>query len=151
MFGRLALSRRRDHSLHMSDTNSLSEQSALDAVSALVTAIETGDVEGARAVYDPAVKIWHNNDGLTQTREENLKTLSELVAVSTDRRYLDIRRFAKDRGDGRATVAQQHTLRATLVNGRVLELPASLVIDVIDGRIVGLDEYFDSAAINRRT
>ena len=123
----------------------------LDVVSGLITAIETGDVGAARAIYHPKVTIWHNTDGLTQTVEENLETLRQLVAVTTERRYDDVRRYAFDKGGGVTGVVEQHVLRATFVNGRTLELSACLIVDVVDGRITALDEYFDSAALSARS
>lgn len=123
----------------------------LEVVARLIQAIETGDVDAARTLYDPSVRIWHNTDGLTQTVAENLETLRQLVAVTTERRYDDVRRYAFDKGGGTTGVVEQHVLRATFVSGRTLELTACLVIDVVDGRITALDEYFDSAALSARS
>ncbi len=123
----------------------------LEVVARLIRAIETGDVDAARAIYDPSVAIWHNTDGLTQTVGENLETLRQLVAVTSERRYDQVRRYAFDKGGGTTGVVEQHVLRATFVNGRTLELPACLIVDVVDGRITALDEYFDSAALSARS
>lgn len=105
-------------------------------------AIEQGDVETVAACYAPDVVIWHNNDGLTQTRAENLKTLAGLVQHFSDRRYEDRRLDAFDGG-----FVQQHVLSATRRDGTRVSLPAVLVCRVEDGRITRLDEYFDSAHV----
>ena len=54
-------------------------------------AIEAGDVDAVAACYDPSVAIWHNDDGATQGRDENLKVLTGLVEHFSDRRYEDRR------------------------------------------------------------
>ena len=119
---------------------------SLDEVRALAVrffdAIEAGDVDTVAACYDPSVAIWHNNDGLTQGRDENLKVLSGLVEHFSDRRYEDRRLDVFEGG-----FVQQHVLSATRRDGTRVSLPAALICRVKDGRITRLDEYFDSAHV----
>ena len=42
---------------------------------------------------------------------------------------------------------EQHVLRGTLRDGSTLEVPACLVVTVVDGLITRLDEYIDTAGI----
>ena len=116
----------------------------------LIDAIQAGDFDAAESAYDPDVVIWHNNDRQTQTRAENLATLRQFVSTTSERRYTDVRRRRIDGGAAGEGVVQQHVLVATLHSGRVIELAACLVCDVIDGRITRLEEYFDAAALRPR-
>ena len=105
-------------------------------------AIEKGDIETVRGIYAPDAVIWHNNDGLATTREDNLKVLTNFIKAVPERRYLERRVGAFDGG-----FVQQHLLKGKLANGKDLALACCIVCEVKDGRITRLDEYFDSAAL----
>jgi ketosteroid isomerase-like protein len=105
-------------------------------------AIEKDDIDTVRGIYAPDAVIWHNNDGLSTTREENLKVLEGFIKAVPTRRYIDRRVGAFDGG-----FVQQHLLKGKLANGKELALACCIVCEVKDGRIVRLDEYFDSAAL----
>jgi ketosteroid isomerase-like protein len=105
-------------------------------------AIEAGEVDTVRELYDPDVEIWHNTEAVAQRRDDNLATLAWMARSFPDLRYTQIRRSAT--ADG---FVQQHVLVATNRAGRRVGVPACLVITVRDGRITHLDEYLDSAAV----
>ncbi|MFN8616548.1 MAG: nuclear transport factor 2 family protein [Dehalococcoidia bacterium] len=105
----------------------------------LFSAIARGDIEAVRGLYAPNAVIWHNNDMVEQTREENLRTLGWVTRNITDLRYEEMRRY--DTGAG---FVQQHVLRGIAPNGSPLEVPACVVCQVKDGQITRLDEYLDS-------
>ncbi|KQW70790.1 ketosteroid isomerase [Phenylobacterium sp. Root77] len=105
-----------------------------------VSAIEGGDVEAVRACYAPDAKIWHNNDGLEQTVDQNIKVLNWFMRKLPDRQYRIVRREALSDG-----FLQQHVLEATLPDGRPFKMSACCVIRMKDGVITRLDEYIDSA------
>ncbi|WP_312163874.1 nuclear transport factor 2 family protein [Phenylobacterium sp.] len=105
-----------------------------------VDAIEGGDVEAVRACYAPDARIWHNNDGLEQTVDQNIKVLNWFVRKLPDRKYRIVRREALPDG-----FLQQHVLEATLPDGRPFRMSACCVIRMQDGVITRLDEYIDSA------
>jgi ketosteroid isomerase-like protein len=105
-----------------------------------VDAIEGGDVEAVRACYAPDAKIWHNNDGLEQTVDQNIKVLNWFMRKLPDRKYRIVRREALSDG-----FLQQHVLEATLPDGRPFKMSACCVIRMQDGVITRLDEYIDSA------
>jgi uncharacterized protein len=111
----------------------------------LFAAIEKGDVEGVRALYAPDAVIWHNNDEVEQTPEQNLAVLQWVCDNLADRAYEDVRRFEFDGG-----FVQQHVLRFTK-DGERRGLPACLVVRVEDGLITRIDEYLDSAHVARIT
>jgi ketosteroid isomerase-like protein len=105
-------------------------------------AIEKGDIDAVRAIYAPDAVIWHNNDNLETSREDNLKVLTNFIKAVPTRHYLDRRVGAFDGG-----FVQQHLLKGKLANGKDLALACCIVCEVKDGRITRLDEYFDSAAL----
>jgi ketosteroid isomerase-like protein len=115
---------------------------ALAVADRLFAAIEAGEVDAVRELYDPAVEVWHNTDRAAQGREENLATLDWVVCNLQGLRYTDVRRSATDDG-----FVQRHVLVATNRAGRRVEVPACVVATVRDGRITRLDEYLDSAAV----
>jgi len=101
-------------------------------------AIEAGDADAIRAIYAPNAVIWHNNDGVEQTVEENLRVLSWVARHLKNRRYRVKRRVAIPGG-----FLQQHTLEAETANGP-FAMPACIVVEIKDGRISRLEEYLDS-------
>ncbi len=114
------------------DTNLLADR--------FMRAIETGDIETVRACYAPDARIWHNNDGVEQTLEENLKVLNWVARHLPNRRYEIKSRHIFDGG-----YVQQHVLHGTLRSGKPFSMPACLVVTVTNGKIARLSEYLDSA------
>lgn len=105
------------------------------------TAVSAGDIATLTELYDPDARIWHNDKGTAETVAENLRVLRWLSRSLENMRYEDIRRYPLPDG-----FAQQHVLRGELPGHGPLEVPASLFVEVRDGRIVRIDEYVDSAA-----
>ena len=115
----------------------------LELADRFFAAIEAGDVDVLRQLYDPEVEIWHNTDGVVQRLDDNLATLAWMGRNLPDLRYTEVRRTATAEG-----FVQQHVLVATNRAGRRIEVPACIVTRVgDDGRITRLDEYLDSAAV----
>jgi ketosteroid isomerase-like protein len=115
-------------------------RSPLEVADRLFSAINAGDIDAVRDCYADNVVIWHNNDGIEQSRDENLRTLSWVIHNVSDRRYEEIRRQETATG-----FVQQHVLRGITRSGKQLELPACIVCTVEMGKITRLDEYLDSA------
>lgn len=111
----------------------------------LFAAIERGDVDAVRSIYAPDAVIWHNNDEVEQTVDQNLAVLRWVCANLADRSYEDVRRHEWDGG-----FVQQHVLRFTR-DGERRGVPACIVAAVADGRITRIDEYLDSAHVARIT
>jgi ketosteroid isomerase-like protein len=101
-------------------------------------AIEAGDVDAIRATYAPDAVIWHNNDQLEQSVDDNLRVLGWVVKNLKNRHYRVKRRVAIPGG-----FLQQHVLEAETANGP-FAMPACIVVEIKDGRISRLDEYLDS-------
>jgi ketosteroid isomerase-like protein len=102
-------------------------------------ALEAGDIEAVRAIYAPDALIWHNDDLIEQSVEDNLKVLAGPHRAVSGLRYDVIRRA--DVADG---VLQQHVLRGTLPNGTEVELHAAMYLQVRDGHVTRIEEYLDS-------
>ena len=118
----------------------MTQAEILDLADRFMRAIETGDVDGVRAAYASDAVIWHNNDGVEQTVEQNLKVLAWIGRKLPGRRYRILSRDAL--ADG---FVQQHVLEATLPDGTAWAMPACVVVRMKDGKVTRLDEYLDSA------
>jgi ketosteroid isomerase-like protein len=105
-------------------------------------AVERGDIDTVFATYSPGARIWHNTDGVEQTRDDNAATLNGFVRRISNRVY-DDRRLSVFEGG----FVHQHKLRGTRPDGVAVSLDACIVCAVEDGRITRLDEYFDSAQV----
>jgi uncharacterized protein len=128
----------------MTETTATTAEASLALADRFFTAIGAGDLDAVRDIYADDAEIWHNPDGVVQTRDENLRTLGWVVTNLRDRSYDEVRRSATDDG-----FVQQHVLRATRADGQRVEIPACIVCRVADGRITRLDEYIDSAHVAR--
>jgi ketosteroid isomerase-like protein len=118
----------------------MTPQQYLDFAERFVGAIQSGDTETVRACYAPDAKLWHNNDGIEQTVDQNMKVLDWFIRTLPDRNYRVIRREALPDG-----FMQQHVLEATLPDGTEWAMDACVVVKVENGVITRLDEYLDSA------
>jgi len=114
-------------------------EAAMQTADKLFRAIENGDVDAIRNIYTPATKIWHNNDGIEQTVEQNLATLKWVIANIEGIKYTEVRRQPTPTG-----FVQQHVLRGRF-GDKDVALPACIICTVENGRITRLDEYLDSA------
>jgi uncharacterized protein len=104
-------------------------------------AIESGDVATVEALYHPDARIWHNTDGLKQTRDQNMAVLRWMLRTLRAVTYDVGRRDALPDG-----FVQQHVLRAILPSGEALAMPACIVAKVEGEAIIRLDEYLDGRA-----
>jgi ketosteroid isomerase-like protein len=118
----------------------MTESEILALAERFMAAVETGDMEAARTCYAPDARIWHNNDGVEQTVEQNLKVLGWVARKLPGRRYVVSRREVLSDG-----FMQQHVLEANLPDGTAWSMPACVIVRAKDGRITRLDEYLDSA------
>ncbi len=121
----------------------MTAQDHLALAKRFVGAIQSGDVDTVRACYAPDAKIWHNNDGIEQTVDQNLRVLKWMIRTLPQRTYRVIRLEALSDG-----FLQQHVLEATLPDGRKWALDACVICRVAGGLITRLDEYLDSAQTN---
>src|SRR5580693_6187187 len=111
---------------------------ALKIADKLFRAIENGDVDAIRQIYTAETKIWHNNDNIAQSVEQNLAVLKWVITNIKGLKYTEVRRQATPSG-----FVQQHVLRGRFKD-QELALPACIVATVEGGKITRLDEYLDS-------
>ncbi|MDL4773157.1 nuclear transport factor 2 family protein [Actinomadura xylanilytica] len=104
-------------------------------------AIEAGAIDTVQDIYAPDAVIWHNDDLVEQTVEDNLKVLAGLHRAVSGISYEIVRRAAL--ADG---VLQQHVLRGRLPDGTAVALHCAMYLQIRDGHITRVDEYLDSAA-----
>ena len=124
----------------------MSDTDMIELARRFVGAIERGDVDEVRACYHSDARVWHNNDGIEQTVDENMKVLAWMARTLATRRYRVIRLEALPDG-----FLQQHVLEADLPGGGTWSLDACVVVRVLDGLIVRLDEYLDSGQVAKLT
>ena len=118
----------------------MSDQAMLELADRFLSGVQAGDQDAVRACYADDARIWHNNDGVEQTVDENMRVLRWFARTLPNRHYRVVRREALKDG-----FFQQHVLEATLPDGTAWTMPACVVVKVKDGLIVRLDEYLDSA------
>ena len=112
---------------------------SLDLVHRLIGAIESGDIDGVRACYSPAITVWASFDGEAKDLDASLGVLSWLVGSTSERHYDVVRRIEIEGG-----VLQQHVLHGTVAKtGKSFSMPACLVVTIADGLITHIDEYLD--------
>ncbi|KEQ52035.1 nuclear transport factor 2 family protein [Sphingobium chlorophenolicum] len=113
---------------------------ALAVAEAITAAFARKDVKAFADLYAYDATVWHNNDGLTQGREENLAFVASIVGLFEDIHYADIKRLYTDEG-----IIQQHVVKGVLADGRKMEVPACLIMRIVNGKIAHIDEYADPA------
>ena len=110
----------------------------------LVDAAETRDYDALMEIFDPKAMIWHNTDELTVSMADNLPVSITFTAKVPHRRYEEIKITPFDGG-----FVQQHKMVGESIEGEPFSLPACAVMHVRDGKIVRIDEYFDSVPFIR--
>lgn len=113
-------------------------RSANEVADQIFAAIEAGDAATVADLYADDVIVWHNNDGVEQTKEQNLRVLDWLVRNTMSREYRRVRRYEIEGG-----FVQQHDLHLEFDDGRSADLPACIVVAVANGVITRIDEYLD--------
>ncbi len=119
----------------------MTEQRTTDELAdAIFGAIERGDAELLSSLWADDIEVWHNNDGVVQTKEQNLAVLEWMSKGTASVEYLDIVRDLTATG-----FAQRHTLRLTFDIGRTADLAVAIFFAISDGLVTRIDEYFDGA------
>lgn len=119
---------------------------ANDILTAFFDAIERGDLDLIASIYGDDLQVWHSNDGITQGKADNLKTLRALTRLAS-RRYEIFERVVAGE-----VAAQRHRLHLTSADGaQSWSGDAAIFFTIRDGRIVRIDEYIDSGAVRELT
>jgi ketosteroid isomerase-like protein len=114
----------------------------LDLAKRFFAAVTSGDLDAVRACYAPGAVIWHNNDGVSQTVEQNLQVLGWIAANVKEFRYEDVLVQPTPAG-----FVEQHVTCGTGPGGKPFAVRACIVCTVVDGRVTRLDEYVDPAQV----
>jgi ketosteroid isomerase-like protein len=113
---------------------------ALAVADALTAAIHARSTEKINAVYADDIEVWHGAFGKGMGKKENAALLDSLFKITSRLEYQEIRRHPIEGG-----VVQQHVLVGTFSDGKPMpSLQACLVMKVRGGKLVRIDEYFDS-------
>ena len=120
----------------------MTDDETLALADRLFRAIEGGDLDAVRRVYDPSIVVWANFDDREQDLERSLRVLGWLCSKLADRRYEVKRRDAIPGG-----FLQEHVLHGTAPDGSTVAMPACIVARVADGRITRMHEYLDPVGV----
>lgn len=117
---------------------------SIQALERFLAAVEAGDLDTVRASYHPDAVIWHSTDGIEQTVDQNLTTLSFIAANLPGMHYTNVRRYGFEGG----AVEQHDTVIPIPGRDEPHVMTACLVVLFDgDGRVTRVDEYIDTAAV----
>lgn len=100
----------------------------------------SGDVDAFCALFTDDALIWHNHDCATHDREQTRATMLAFWSNFAAAEYVETRRTVTESG-----IVQQSIMRGMLKNGKTVDIPSCLVMEVRDGQVARLDEYIDPA------
>lgn len=106
----------------------------------LVRGVTARDLKAVAALYAENLVVWRNTDGQSLSKARALKLVSWLGRTVRDLRYEDVRVIPTLEG-----YVQQHVLCGQNAQGEALRIPACLVVRVVSGHIVRIDEYLDAS------
>jgi ketosteroid isomerase-like protein len=110
----------------------------------LTAAFEQGDLATIDRIYHPRFILWRNINDVEDDRAKGIqavanlhKSFSRIVQKNLKRSYFD------------GGYVQQFVFSGVTFDGSTMEGPMCMVILVEDGRILRIDEYYDSAQDKR--
>lgn len=112
-------------------------EATLALAAEFMDAIQAGDPERLRAVYDPDIRVWHTFDRVEQVLQKNLRLLGWMHRHVRGLAYDEIRVAVTPDG-----FVQQHVTRGEEPK---FDAPCMLRAWCSDGRITRIEEYLDSA------
>lgn len=120
------------------------DRSAERIAASVAIAMARMSVADLGALYAEDIVIWHNYDGNTQSKSENLAFLGKLFSHCQSVSYVDIDRQVTERG-----YVQQHNLKVEMKDGRTASIPCCHIVHIANGHIRRFDEYLDPAPMYR--
>lgn len=119
------------------------EMRALDAIAdRYFGAVEEGDVDAVASIYAPDARIWHNVNDYESSREESLDAFRTARPSIRELRYENVRRAYLP-----GALIQQHVIRGRDGEGTEIRCPAILKLDVSNGLITRIEEYYDGSQL----
>jgi ketosteroid isomerase-like protein len=85
---------------------------------------------------DPDITIWHSYDGVDMTLDEELALLESTKATVKEVQAENVTIRRHERG-----ALLDYVLRAAMVDGSVIRMPAFALVRTEDGRITRIEEY----------
>jgi len=122
----------------------LQQNQQAEPIARMFAAISRGDMDEFRACFTANAKVWHADDELAKDLDTVCVGLSGLHAASKE----DSVAYTEQRiAQCEDTFFVQHVLKAELMSGATLRLPAMMRIDTDGhGLITRIEEYYDSRA-----
>jgi ketosteroid isomerase-like protein len=106
----------------------------------LFNAFISGDNDAARALCADNIDA-RQNGGPAMSLDRLLGFAEQVSSITNNFRYENI--VCSDTGKG---FVEEHNVCATLKDGSEFLMPACIVADIKDGKIIRLSEYFDTRA-----
>lgn len=103
------------------------------------SAVESGDIDALRRIYDDNVEIWHSFSGATQSKDASIEMLGAVCSTGSLKYEVLERHTVGER------FIQRHNVHLTTESGATFVIPAAVFITVQSDRITAIAEYVDSA------
>jgi ketosteroid isomerase-like protein len=110
----------------------------------LTTAFENGDLQTIERIYAPNFILWRNTDDREEDRAGGIQSIVNLHKSFSSIRLERLKRHFFDGG-----YVQQFVFSAMTHEGTAMSGPMCMVILIEDGRILRVDEYYDSTQDKR--
>jgi len=107
-----------------------------------VRVLETGDAADLERLYHPQLRFAVRTAGTAFGRDQALANFRQMWALLTD-----VAVEVADRQASTSGFVVQQVLSATGPSGHRVRVPMCMIFTLREGLIVGIDEYFDSAAV----
>jgi uncharacterized protein len=121
----------------------MTDDETLALADRMFRAIEVGDLDALRELYDPDIVVWANFDERDQDIDDSMRLLGWLCSKLADRHYEVTRRDVIPGG-----FLQEHVLCGTAPNGTAIAMPACIIAKVAGGRITRIHEYLDPVGVS---
>lgn len=117
---------------------------AMHVAQRFTEALADRDIASLESILSDNATVWHNTDGLTQTRGQAVATITEFLSSVSECSYAAIRRTPTPSG-----LVQQHDLRVRFgPDAALIVVPACLIFEITDGKVSRLEEYLDISAFS---
>ena len=115
------------------------KEPAEEIARAMTRAAERSDVARLEDLWSSDFVLWYNTSLKSLSRDEALKSIAAVGSVFGELEFTDIRRLYGEKG-----YAQQHTIKGRF-SGKSFSMPACVIVEISDGKVVRVDEWWDSA------
>jgi ketosteroid isomerase-like protein len=128
----------------MGENTTMDTRAAEKLAVELTTAFENGDLETIERIYAPNFILWRNTDDREEGRAAGIQSIVNLHNSFAKIRLERLKRSFFDGG-----YVQQFVFSAVTHEGVAMSGPMCMVILIEAGRILRVDEYYDSVQDSR--